>query len=165
MAFFQGVSWFGILMKLYLRNHFYVKTKQFLRKTALRCIPLLPPYGLQPARLLCPWDSLSKRTGVGCHFRLQGIFPTQESNLGLLHCRQILYWLSYEESPQSASISHSVVSNSVTPWSVHGILRARILEWVAIPFSRGSSYPGIELSLLHCRQILYHLSYQGNPSV
>ena len=43
---------------------------------------------------LCPWDSPGKNIGVGCHFLLQGIFPTQESNLGLLHCRQILYQLS-----------------------------------------------------------------------
>ena len=46
------------------------------------------PYGLQPARLLCPWDSPGKNTGVGCHFLLQGIFPTQGSNqclLRLLH--------------------------------------------------------------------------------
>ena len=42
-----------------------------------------------------------------------------------------------------------------------GILQARILEWVAIPFSRGSSWnPGL---LLHCRQIPYQLSHQGNP--
>ena len=40
-----------------------------------------------------------KNTGVGCHFLLQGIFPTQELNLGLLHCRQILYCLSYKGSP------------------------------------------------------------------
>ena len=37
------------------------------------------------ARLLCPWDSPSRNTGVGCHFLLQGIFPTQGSNPGLLH--------------------------------------------------------------------------------
>ena len=36
----------------------------------------LRPFGLQPARLLCPWDSPGKNTGVGCHFLLQGIFPT-----------------------------------------------------------------------------------------
>ena len=36
---------------------------------------------------------------VGCHSLLQGIFPTQESNSGVLHCRQILYQLSYEGSP------------------------------------------------------------------
>ena len=101
------------------------------------------------------------------------------------------------------SESCSVMSDSLQPmdYGVHGILQARILEWVAIPFSRGSSQPeikpgsptwqadslpadpsgkpkstgvgGLSLlqwisltqewnwSLLHCRQILYHLSYQG----
>ena len=39
---------------------------------------------------------------MGCHAFLQGIFQTQESNLGLLHCRQILYQLSYEGSPERA---------------------------------------------------------------
>ena len=39
---------------------------------------------------------------MGCLFLLQGIFLTQESNLGLLHCRKILYQLSYEGSPESA---------------------------------------------------------------
>ena len=50
--------------------------------------------------------------------------------------------------------------------SVHGILQARILEWVAIPFSRGI-FPTqvLNLGLLHCRQILYHLSHQGNPEI
>ena len=55
-------------------------------------------------------------TGVGCHFLLQGIFPTQGSNPGLLHCRQILYQLNHKGSP-------------------------RILEWVAYPFSSGFSQP------------------------
>ena len=48
-------------------------------------------YGLQPSRLLCPWDYLDDNTRVGCHVLLQGIFPTQGSNTGLLHCRQILH--------------------------------------------------------------------------
>ena len=51
----------------------------------------LQPYGLQPARLLCPWDSPGKNTGAGCHALLQGISWTQGSNLDHLHCRQILY--------------------------------------------------------------------------
>ena len=50
----------------------------------------LRPHGLQPARLLCPWDFTGNNTGVGCHFLLQVIFPTQGSNPGLLHCRQML---------------------------------------------------------------------------
>ena len=48
----------------------------------------------------CPWNSLGKNTGVGCHFILQGIFPIQGSNLGLPHCRQILYHLSHQWSPE-----------------------------------------------------------------
>ena len=43
----------------------------------------LQPRGLQPARLLCPWDSSGKNTGVCCHYLLQGIFLTQGSNLSL----------------------------------------------------------------------------------
>ena len=38
------------------------------------------PHGLQPTRILCPWNSPGKNTGVGCHSLLQGIFPSQESN-------------------------------------------------------------------------------------
>ena len=48
-----------------------------------------------PTRLLHPWDFPGKSTGVGSHFLLQGIFPTLGSNLGLLHCRQMLYRLSH----------------------------------------------------------------------
>ena len=56
-------------------------------------------YGLYSARLLCPWDSPGKNTGVGCHALLQEIVPTQGLNLGPLHCRQILYHLSHQGSP------------------------------------------------------------------
>ena len=59
----------------------------------------LSSHGLQPTRLLCPWNSPGKNAGVGSHSFLQGIFPTQGWNLGLLHCRHILYRLSHEESP------------------------------------------------------------------
>ena len=45
----------------------------------------LRPYGLQPAKLLCPWDFPGKNTGVGCHDLLQGIFLTQGLNSHLLH--------------------------------------------------------------------------------
>ena len=52
------------------------------------------PHGLKPTRSLCPWDSPDKNTGVGCHFLLQGIFPTQGLNLCLCVSwtdKQILY--------------------------------------------------------------------------
>ena len=58
----------------------------------------LQPHGLKPARFLHPWDSPGKNTGVGCHSFCQAIFPTQGLNLGLLHCRWILYQLSYQEA-------------------------------------------------------------------
>ena len=62
------------------------------------CPTLVTPWTGVPARLLCPWDSLRKNTGMCFHFLLQGIVPTQGSNPDLLHCRQILYWLHYERS-------------------------------------------------------------------
>ena len=82
----------------------------------------------------------------------------QVSNPGLLHCRWSLalqadsYWLSHQESPvwllQSCSGKGSIVSDSLRPMdcsppgsSVHGILQARTLQWVAIPSFRGSSQP------------------------
>ena len=57
------------------------------------------PHGLQPARLLCPRGVPGKSTGEGSHSLIQGIFQTQGSNSGLLHCRQILYCLSPQGSP------------------------------------------------------------------
>ena len=51
----------------------------------------LRPHRLRSARLLCPWNSPGKNTGVGCHSLIQGIFPIQGSDPCILHCRQILY--------------------------------------------------------------------------
>ena len=76
----------------------------------------LQPHGLQPARLFCPWG-FSRQEYWSCHALLQGSFPTQESNSGLQHCTWTLYPLSHQGSP-------------------------RILECVADPFSRGSSWLG-----------------------
>ena len=73
---------------------------------------------LWPRGPYSPWNSPGQNTGVGSHSFLQGIFPTQGLNPGLLYCSQILYHLSHQEN-------------------------SRRLEWVAYPFSSGSSYPGI----------------------
>ena len=64
----------------------------------------LQPLGLYPTRLLCLWNFSGKNTGVGCHFLLQGIFPTQGLNPGLLHCRQMLYHLSHQGSPKGKPV-------------------------------------------------------------
>ena len=55
----------------------------------------LQPHGFQATRLLCPWDSPGQNTGVGCHSLLQGIFLIQSLHPGVLHCSQILYFLSH----------------------------------------------------------------------
>ena len=60
-------------------------------------------HGVYPTRLLCPWDFPGKNTGVGFHFLLPWIFLTGELNWGLLHCRWILYQLSYQGSPNCVS--------------------------------------------------------------
>ena len=85
-----------------------------------------------------PWNSPGQNTGVGSLSLLQGIFPTQGSNPGLPYCRGILDQLSHQEGP-------------------------RILEWVAFPFSRGSSQPRdwTQVSRI-ARQILYQLSHKGS---
>ena len=73
------------------------------------------PHGLEPARLLCTWNSPGQNTGVGSHSLLRGIFPTQGLNQGLEHCMQILYGQSHQGSPQFSQFSRSVVSDSATP--------------------------------------------------
>ena len=162
----------------------------------------LPSHGLEPVRLLSPWNSPGRNTGVGSHFLLQRIFLTQGLNLDLLHCRQILYQLSYQRSlvfcnsryilhtfsslsyllwwpmitdlcsfmivwgAMKWSESHSVVSDSLwphglySPWNSPG----QNTGVGSLSFLQGI-FPTQESNwgLLHCRQILYQLSYQGSP--
>ena len=80
------------------------------------CPALRDPTDCSPPCASVRGDSPGKNTGVSCHALLQGIFPTQGSNPGLAHCRWILYHLDYQRSP-------------------------RILQRVAVPFSRGSFWP------------------------
>ena len=56
---------------------------------------LCDPVDCSPPRFLCPWDSPGKNTEMGCHFFLHGIFLSKGSNLGLWHCRPIIYRLSH----------------------------------------------------------------------
>ena len=76
---------------------------------------------LQPHGLYNPWNSPGQNTGMGGLSLLQGIFPTQESNWGLLHCRQILYQLSYQGSPRLSynvfGVSRFQTSASCCLWS------------------------------------------------
>ena len=94
---------------------------------------------LRPHGLYSPRNSPGQNTGLGSCSLLQGIFPTQGSNPGLLHCRQILFQLNYQGSP-------------------------RILEWVTYPFSSRSSQLRNQTRVFCIADgFFYQLSYQGSP--
>ena len=80
----------------------------------------------QPPWLLCPWDFPGKATGVVGHFLLQGIFPTQGSNPGFLHCRQSLYLLSHQGSPYFSVNS----SNTIPCFSYNFVFLTVPLIWI-----------------------------------
>ena len=64
-------------------------------KSPQSCLTLCDPIYSSPPGSSVHGDSPGKNTEVGCHTFLHGIFPTQESNCGFLHCRRILYQLDY----------------------------------------------------------------------
>ena len=68
------------------------------------CLALCDPMDCSPPGSCVHEDSPGKNTGVGCHTLLQGIFLTQGSNPGLLHCRQILYCLGHQGSPYDPAV-------------------------------------------------------------
>ena len=143
-----------------------------LSLVAQLCLTLCDPHGLVAHQ--APLSMRLSRQGnwSGLHFLLQGIFPTQGLKPGLLHCRWILYKLSYQGSPrgsirkwldscpsvESFNCIYSDVSECVhscptlcNPMdssppgsSVHEILQTRILEWVAIPPPGDLPNPGTE---------------------
>ena len=109
--------------------------------------------GIKPRSPAFQMDSLPaepqgkpKNTEVGSLSFLQQIFPIQKSNKGLLHCRRILYQLSYQgtsaaaaaKSLQSCLTLCDPIDSSLPGFSVHGIFQARVLEWGAIAFSKGN---------------------------
>ena len=66
---------------------------------SLSCVQLVATHGLKSSRLLCPWDFSGKNFGVGCHYLLQEIFPTQGLNLHFLHWQVDSLLLSHQGSP------------------------------------------------------------------
>ena len=88
-----------------------------LQWIAISCPILLGRHELQPTRLLCPSDFPGKNTEVGCHFFLQGIFPTQESNSCLLHWQADTLPLSHQGSQVSAVLSGLFLMIQAGFWS------------------------------------------------
>ena len=99
------------------------------------------PHRRQPTRLPHPWDSPGENTGVGCHF--------------LLQCRKLK---SESKVAQSCSTLNNPMDCSPPGSSVHGIFRARVLEWVAIAFSSVYIYTHTHIfrffSTLGCYKVL-----------
>ena len=102
---------------------------------------LCSPIDCSPPGCSVHGDSLGQNTGMGCHALLQGLFPTQRSNPGLLHWGAD----SLLSEPPGKPMNTRVGSPSL----LQGIV------------STSESNRG----LLHCRWILYQLSYQGSPFI
>ena len=99
----------------------------------------LQPHGLQPARLLCPWDSPGKNIGVGCHALPQSIFPTEGLNPGLPCYRWILYCLSAH--------THTEEWYTLKFFSYIWILRKMIFEWMKLLVILSVSLQPLDLSV------------------
>ena len=157
------------------------------------CPTLCDPVGCSSPGSFVHEDSPGKNIGVGCRALLQGIFLTQGSNLCFLHYRGTLYHSAtgeaqieqhflenhqeYEFSDYELNmcwwclVAKSRPTLFVTPCTVnppgsslHGISQARILEWVAISFSRGSSQPRDQTCPVSQADSL-PLKHQGSPYI
>ena len=95
--------------------------------------------------LYSPWNSAGQNTGVGSLSVLQGIFPTQGSNLSLLHCRQTLYQLSHQRSP---SYWHSHCFKLVILWETVDMVK---WKWKLLSCVRLFVTPWTIQSMEFCR--------------
>ena len=130
-----------IIQKRFLQNHLNIsnvdsqllcnsklqRTKLFCRWVGglVSCSVMsdsLLSHELQPVRLLYPWDSPGKNTGVDCRSCLQRIFLTQGLNPGLLHCRQILHHLNYREETLSVSWSFYRTNKLLANWYISQLM-------------------------------------------
>ena len=142
---------------------------------SLSCVLLFEtPWAIQS------WNSPIQNTGVGSLSLLQGIFPTQRSNPSLLHYKWILYQLSHKGSsrilewvpypfsrgsswPRDWTGVSSIADRLFTNWAIREAQEywsglPSLLQWIFL--TQESNW-----GLLHCRQILYQLSYQGSPFI
>ena len=88
----------GICVYMYMCVHVCMCVYVVVCVLSQSCLTLCNPMDCRPPGSSVHGNSSSKNTGVGCHALLQGIFPTQGSNPGLLHCWWILYHLSHQGS-------------------------------------------------------------------
>ena len=113
-------------------------------KSLQSCPTLHDPHGLQSTRLLCPWDSPGKNTGVGCRFLLQEIFPTQGLNPSIPHYRRRQWHPTPVLLPGKSHGQRSLVDCS--PW---GHTESDTTEWLHFHFSLSCTGEG-NGNPLHC---------------
>ena len=120
---------------------------------AQSCLTLCDPMGCSPPGSSVRGDSPGKNTGVGGHALLQGIFPTQGSNLGLSHCRWILYSLSHQGS---LTVLYLLLKNlhHFLPRLLHWYPERRINDLCTVPLTAWSTGhlegPPAMCCLTHC---------------
>ena len=115
-SFFELNQW--------IHGYIYIYVAVLCLVTQL-CPTLCDPTDCSPPGSSVHGDSPGKNTGMGCHDLLQGIFPTQGSNPGLPHCRQILYHLSHQSSPYTYVKSSQIVLWICTTYCISIILQQR----------------------------------------
>ena len=119
---------------------------------------------LPPARTLCPWNSPGKNTGVGCHFLLQGIFPTQGSNLHLLGLPALAVRVFTTSTSWKAPLVgylcpalYDTIDHRPLGSAIHKTFQAGLLQWFAISFPTWQfKHRQNELQTLF-KPLLYHI--------
>ena len=131
------------------------------------------PYGLQPTRLLCPRNSPGKNTGVGCHALLQGIFPTQGLNPGLvcllcweagslpLASSRTAHGLCHKYSTLSLQYKTSHIQD-INAWAGLCSNETYLKKQVAVRFSW---WAGLLIPNLECQLSLSEINIQDNGTV
>ena len=143
---------------------------------AQSCLTLCHPMGCS---LLCPWSFPGKNTGVGCHFLLQGIYLTQGLNSSL--ASPVLPGRFFNTEPPgkppvdpggggglvAKSYSTPAMPGTVAHQAPLSMGFSRQEYWSGFHFLLQGIFPTQESNpgLLHCRQILYRLSYEGSPQL
>ena len=161
-----SLRWFLLLWSTGSSHAAFSSCSMRVCSVAKSYLTLCDPYELYSAILLCPQGFPGEHTGVGCHFLLQGIFSTQGLNPGLLHCRQVVYGLSYRGSP--CGRCRDIIQHfQLQPlWQVQGHHAA--LSAAAPVAGAGTSCSTFSCSPCgRCRDIMQHshLQPQASPGV
>ena len=158
-------------LDVYFRK--YVNLKFQFSSVTQSCLTICHPMDCSLPGFFCPWDFPGKNAGVDCHFLLQGIFLTQESNPGVPHCRQTLYHLSHhgvEVYYKDSCLLTKSWPTLATLWTVDyqaplsmGFPRQEY--WSTSHFFLQGIFLTQEsnLHLLYCQADSLPLSHQGSP--